>query len=86
MRFVSIPFYLCSSLLYYDYTDTPPHHICSISHTRGKEFSKYFPQVFDSEKDKESYVWWRERLIINSLNEACNNIAASYLKVGLTSQ
>ena len=72
-----------SSILYYDYTNTLSHgRIFGISHTRGKEFRKYWPQVFYLEEGKDSYKWWRERLLIDGFNETCNNIAASYLKVG----
>ena len=39
-------------------------------------------RLFKSEGDKEEYDWWRERLLIDGFNEACSNIAASYLKVG----
>ena len=39
-------------------------------------------RLFKSEGDKEEYYWWRERLLIDGFNEACSNIAASYLKVG----
>ena len=43
-------------------------HICGISHTRGKEFSKYWPQGLESEEDKESYKWCRERFLIYGFN------------------
>ena len=29
------------------------HQICGTSHTRGKKFRKYWPQVFDLEEDKD---------------------------------
>ena len=34
------------------------------------------------EGDKKEYEWWMSRLSIDGFNEACSNIAASYLKVG----
>ena len=33
--------------------------ICGISHTRGKELSKYWPQGFYPEEDKDPDEWWR---------------------------
>ena len=57
-------------------------HICGILHTRGKEFRKYRPKVFELEEDKDTDIWWRSKLLIYGFNEACNNISASYLKVG----
>ena len=48
----------------------------------GKEFRKYWPQVFESEADKATYVSWRGKLLIDGLNAACKDIAASFLKVG----
>ena len=72
-----------SSVLFYEYTNTvSPRHICGISLTRGKEFIKYWPKLFESEEDKATDEWWREKLLIDGFNEACNNIAANYLKVG----
>ena len=34
------------------------------------------------EEEKDKYKWWREKLLIDGFNGACNNIAAIYLKVG----
>ena len=83
MRFVSILFYLCSSLLYYDYSNTQfKCQVCVVYHNRGKEFMKYWPQGFESEYDKDSDEWYRVRQLIDDLNEAYKNIAARYLKVG----
>ena len=43
---------------------------------------KYWPQVFDSEEENETYEWWREFFFINGFNAACKNISTSFLKVG----
>ena len=56
--------------------------ICGISHTRGKDFSNYWPRDFDSEGDKKEDEWWRSRLLRDGFKNSCSNIAASYLKVG----
>ena len=84
MRFLSILFYFLCSLLYYDYTNTHflTRHICGISHTRGKEFRKYCPRIFDSEEEKGYGEWCRSSKLINVSNESCNNISDSYLRVG----
>ena len=55
--------------------------ICDISHTRGKEFSKYLTRVLELEVYNEEYEWWRVRLLIDGFNKACSNISASYLNV-----
>ena len=34
------------------------------------------------EAEKSIDEWWRENLLIDGFNEACKNIAASFLKVG----
>ena len=81
MMFVSIPFYLMSSLLYYDYTNTIFLQICGISHTRGEEFSNCWPQLFESEDDKYSDEWYMERLLFGGFDEVYNNIDVIYLKV-----
>ena len=52
-----------------------------IYHTRGKEFSNYWPRELESEGGRDKSKWWRERLLIYGLNKACSNIASSYLKV-----
>ena len=81
-RGLSILYYLLSSVLYYDYTNTLFYlQICGISHSRGKEFRKYWPQIFDLEEDKYLYEWWRSRFLINGFNYSCKNIVASYMKV-----
>ena len=56
--------------------------ISGISLTRIKEFRKYWPKGFELEEDKETYEWWRERLLIDGFNYACKNIAVSSLNVG----
>ena len=48
----------------------------------GKEFRKYWPQVFEPEAYKGKDEWWLEKLLFNGFNTACKNIAASFLKVG----
>ena len=45
-------------------------------------FRKYWPQGFELEAEKGKYEWWRAKLLIDSFNVACNNISASFLKVG----
>ena len=56
--------------------------ICGISHTRIKEFREYWPQGFKSEEYKDTNEQWIGKLLIGVFNEACKNIASSYLKVG----
>ena len=43
---------------------------------------KYWPRGFESDEDKKEYEWWRARLLTYGLNEACLDIATSYLKFG----
>ena len=47
----------------------------------GNEFRKYWPRGLESEGYKDEDEWWRVRLFIYGFNEACSNIARSYLKV-----
>ena len=47
----------------------------------GEGVRKYWPSEFDPEEDKDADGCWRERLLVDSLNDACNKIAAFYLKV-----
>ena len=60
MRFV-YPILFIELFLCCDYTNTlsPPRQIYDIPHTRGKEFRKFWPQVFESEEEKDSDEWWR---------------------------
>ena len=58
------------------------HYISGISRTRGKDFKKYWPQGFGLKADKATEEWWRGKLLIYGFNAACNNIAASFMKVG----
>ena len=46
------------------------------------DYRKYWPQGFESEADKNTYEWWRLKLLLGGFNTACKNIAASFLKVG----
>ena len=59
--------------------------ISGISLARGNEFRNYWPKGFELEEDKVTDEWLREKLLINRFNVACNNIAASSLKVGYES-
>ena len=75
-----ILYYLLSSLLFYDYTTPPPRQICVISLTRGNEFRKYWPKVFESKEENATDEWWRGGWgLIDGFNEACKNIYARYL-------
>ena len=56
--------------------------ICGISLTRVKEFRNYLPKGFELEEDKVTDELWREMFLIDGFNKTCNNIAATYLKVG----
>ena len=72
-----------SSILFSNYTNTLFfHQISGIYPTRGKEFIKYWPQVFESEEDKARDKRWREKFLTNVFNAACKNIDASFLRVG----
>ena len=75
--------YIIYCLLFYIMTILTPffYQIFGISHTRGKEFRKYWPQGFKSEEDKDSDEWRGARLLIYGFNEACKNVADSYMKV-----
>ena len=80
---MSILYYLLSSLLFYEYTNTLfPRQVCDISLTRGKELRNYWPKGFDWEKEKATDEWWRAELLIDGFNESLNNISVSSLKVG----
>ena len=72
-----------SCLLFYIITILTPffRQIGGISHTQGKEFRKYWPHGFDSEEYKDTYEWLSARLLMDGFNEACRNIAVSYMKV-----
>ena len=83
MRFVHPILSIVFCFILWLYTNTLLfRQICGIFLTREKEFSKYRPKGFDSEEDKAAYAWQREDLLIDGFNEACKNIAASYMKVG----
>ena len=77
----------CLLFLFYDYTNTLflSRQICGIFLNRGKGFRKYCTKGFESEEDKRTDKWWREKLIIDGFNEAGKNIDASSLKVGYES-
>ena len=34
------------------------------------------------EEEKAEYEWWKAKLVINGLNDACKNIYSIYFKVG----
>ena len=77
--------YIIHCLLFYFITIlTPffPRQICGISLTKVKEFRKYRPKGFESEKYKDTDEWCKSKLLFNGFNGLCNNIAASYLKIG----
>ena len=51
--------------------------------TPGERSSRSIGQKgFGSEEDKDAYEWCRSKLLIYGFNNACNTIAAGYLKVG----
>ena len=50
--------------------------------TRERDFRKYWPRGFKSDLEKEEDDWCRKRLMIYGFNEACSNIAVSYIKAG----
>ena len=56
--------------------------VCGISFPRGKKFRKFSPRGFDLEEEKATHEQWREELLIDDFNTACNNIDSSSLKVG----
>ena len=71
-------------LLYYFKTILIPFFPCQISGislTRGKEFIKYWPKVFDLEEEKSTDEWWWSNFSVNAFNAAFKNIADSSLKV-----
>ena len=74
-----IAFYFILRLYWNPFTS---HQIPGISITRGMELRKCWPQVFESEADKATDEWWSAKLLFDGFNTACNNIAASFLKVG----
>ena len=79
--------YIIYCLLFYIITIlTPPPplpcHFFGIYYTKGKDFRDYCTQGLYPEEDKDSDEWWRARLLNDGFNEACKNIATSYLKVG----
>ena len=81
MRFV-YPILFIVSFLMTTLTPFFTRRICGIYHTRGKEFKKYWSKGLGSEEDKDAYEWCRSKLLIYGFNNACNTIAAGYLKVG----
>ena len=71
-----------SSILDYTNTIFVFHQISGISLTRGKEFRKYWPQVFELEENKATNEWWIGNWLIDGFNATYKNISASFLKVG----
>ena len=56
-----------------------------IPYTKGKGFRKYWPSAFESKDNRYSDEWLRGGLLVDGFNEACNIIAAIYIKVGYES-
>ena len=42
----------------------------------------FWPQGFELEAEKNTYEWWRAKLLFDGFNTACKNFSASFLKVG----
>ena len=77
--------YTVHCLLFYFKTIHTPfnlHQISGISLTRGTKFGKYWPRGFELEADKAINECCMAKLLFYVFNTACNNISASFLKVG----